>query len=316
MCPLASAAPQERCGQKSRRCDRDRWRGLSRHPDSQRRAEFRSASRSHLRAGILHPNACRRIVWRRAAFQTARQCWEKPGRRYSKCPRQGRATSLRFASLGCAKARTKSSGSFLMPAVCLIGLSHRVTWEGEHVNFALGIFGSPTDHQSHEDCPLWVVIISSNVDPGVIASYPQTPSFWRFLRLLFFVSWHERKFTAKDSHRPIKIRLIAHFYSKSPPPPSVLDKVTPLSPYFAHSFIFLWSCTEAADSMRETLRAKETYCFYCQGCMTRLLEDRWEVDRTRKSIGPNGSLFPPSSSGRGASVYWWGDPAVESKKID
>ncbi|XP_036931530.1 E3 ubiquitin-protein ligase E3D [Acanthopagrus latus] len=31
---------------------------------------------------------------------------------------------------------------------------------------------------------------------------------------------------------------------------------------------------EASDSVMETLRAKETYCFYCQGCMTRLLEDR------------------------------------------
>uniref|UniRef100_A0AAQ4NUR0 E3 ubiquitin-protein ligase E3D n=1 Tax=Gasterosteus aculeatus aculeatus TaxID=481459 RepID=A0AAQ4NUR0_GASAC len=31
---------------------------------------------------------------------------------------------------------------------------------------------------------------------------------------------------------------------------------------------------EASDSAMETLRAKETYCFHCQGCMTRLLEDR------------------------------------------
>ncbi|KAM6935257.1 E3 ubiquitin-protein ligase E3D [Lycodopsis pacificus] len=31
---------------------------------------------------------------------------------------------------------------------------------------------------------------------------------------------------------------------------------------------------EAPDSAVETLRAKETYCFHCQGCMTRLLEDR------------------------------------------
>lgn len=31
---------------------------------------------------------------------------------------------------------------------------------------------------------------------------------------------------------------------------------------------------EASDRVMETLRAKETYCFYCQGCMTRLLEDR------------------------------------------
>ncbi|XP_028281829.1 E3 ubiquitin-protein ligase E3D [Parambassis ranga] len=31
---------------------------------------------------------------------------------------------------------------------------------------------------------------------------------------------------------------------------------------------------EASNSVTETLRAKETYCFYCQGCMTRLLEDR------------------------------------------
>ncbi|KAI3361431.1 hypothetical protein L3Q82_013594, partial [Scortum barcoo] len=31
---------------------------------------------------------------------------------------------------------------------------------------------------------------------------------------------------------------------------------------------------EASDSVMETLRAKETYCFCCQGCMTRLLEDR------------------------------------------
>ncbi|XP_041799085.1 E3 ubiquitin-protein ligase E3D [Chelmon rostratus] len=31
---------------------------------------------------------------------------------------------------------------------------------------------------------------------------------------------------------------------------------------------------EASDSVMETLRAKETYCFYCQRCMTRLLEDR------------------------------------------
>ncbi|XP_026150233.1 E3 ubiquitin-protein ligase E3D [Mastacembelus armatus] len=31
---------------------------------------------------------------------------------------------------------------------------------------------------------------------------------------------------------------------------------------------------EASDNIMETLRAKETYCFYCQGCMTRLLEDR------------------------------------------
>ncbi|KAM4581362.1 E3 ubiquitin-protein ligase E3D [Odontesthes bonariensis] len=29
-----------------------------------------------------------------------------------------------------------------------------------------------------------------------------------------------------------------------------------------------------SDSVMETLRVKETYCFYCQGCMTRLLEDR------------------------------------------
>ncbi|XP_013865161.1 E3 ubiquitin-protein ligase E3D [Austrofundulus limnaeus] len=28
------------------------------------------------------------------------------------------------------------------------------------------------------------------------------------------------------------------------------------------------------DGVMETLQAKETYCFYCQGCMTRLLEDR------------------------------------------
>ncbi|XP_068179844.1 E3 ubiquitin-protein ligase E3D isoform X2 [Antennarius striatus] len=31
---------------------------------------------------------------------------------------------------------------------------------------------------------------------------------------------------------------------------------------------------EAFDSLIETLRAKETYCFHCQGCKTRLLEDR------------------------------------------
>ncbi|XP_028326579.1 E3 ubiquitin-protein ligase E3D [Gouania willdenowi] len=31
---------------------------------------------------------------------------------------------------------------------------------------------------------------------------------------------------------------------------------------------------EPPDSMMETLRAKETYCFHCQGCTTRLLEDR------------------------------------------
>ncbi|XP_008275838.1 E3 ubiquitin-protein ligase E3D [Stegastes partitus] len=31
---------------------------------------------------------------------------------------------------------------------------------------------------------------------------------------------------------------------------------------------------EACDSGMETLRAKETYCFSCQGCMSRLLEDR------------------------------------------
>ncbi|KAL3060671.1 hypothetical protein OYC64_015097 [Pagothenia borchgrevinki] len=31
---------------------------------------------------------------------------------------------------------------------------------------------------------------------------------------------------------------------------------------------------EASDNVMETLRAKETYCFHCQGCMTRLLEDR------------------------------------------
>ncbi|KAM9851642.1 E3 ubiquitin-protein ligase E3D [Aulostomus maculatus] len=31
---------------------------------------------------------------------------------------------------------------------------------------------------------------------------------------------------------------------------------------------------EASDGVMETLRPKETYCFYCQGCMTRLLEDR------------------------------------------
>ncbi|XP_041845200.1 E3 ubiquitin-protein ligase E3D [Melanotaenia boesemani] len=31
---------------------------------------------------------------------------------------------------------------------------------------------------------------------------------------------------------------------------------------------------DASDSVMETLRAKETYCFYCQGCTTRLLEDR------------------------------------------
>uniref|UniRef100_H3C1V7 E3 ubiquitin-protein ligase E3D n=1 Tax=Tetraodon nigroviridis TaxID=99883 RepID=H3C1V7_TETNG len=31
---------------------------------------------------------------------------------------------------------------------------------------------------------------------------------------------------------------------------------------------------EASDSVTEKLRAKRTYCFYCQSCMTRLLEDR------------------------------------------
>ncbi|KAM9353160.1 E3 ubiquitin-protein ligase E3D [Symphorus nematophorus] len=31
---------------------------------------------------------------------------------------------------------------------------------------------------------------------------------------------------------------------------------------------------EASDSVMETLRAKESYCFHCQRCMTRLLEDR------------------------------------------
>uniref|UniRef100_A0A3B3D530 E3 ubiquitin-protein ligase E3D n=1 Tax=Oryzias melastigma TaxID=30732 RepID=A0A3B3D530_ORYME len=31
---------------------------------------------------------------------------------------------------------------------------------------------------------------------------------------------------------------------------------------------------KASDCVTETLRAKQTYCFYCQGCMTRLLEDR------------------------------------------
>lgn len=31
---------------------------------------------------------------------------------------------------------------------------------------------------------------------------------------------------------------------------------------------------EVSDKVMETLRAKETYCFYCQVCMTRLLEDR------------------------------------------
>lgn len=31
---------------------------------------------------------------------------------------------------------------------------------------------------------------------------------------------------------------------------------------------------EVSVKVMETLRAKETYCFHCQGCMTRLLEDR------------------------------------------
>ncbi|KAM7382491.1 hypothetical protein PAMP_002218 [Pampus punctatissimus] len=31
---------------------------------------------------------------------------------------------------------------------------------------------------------------------------------------------------------------------------------------------------EASHTVMETLRVKETYCFYCQSCMTRLLEDR------------------------------------------
>ncbi|CAL1610593.1 unnamed protein product [Knipowitschia caucasica] len=31
---------------------------------------------------------------------------------------------------------------------------------------------------------------------------------------------------------------------------------------------------EASDKVMETLRAKETYCFHCQSCMSRLLEDR------------------------------------------
>ncbi|XP_071758580.1 E3 ubiquitin-protein ligase E3D [Centroberyx gerrardi] len=31
---------------------------------------------------------------------------------------------------------------------------------------------------------------------------------------------------------------------------------------------------EASDDVIERLRAKESYCFYCQGCKTRLLEDR------------------------------------------
>lgn len=46
--------------------------------------------------------------------------------------------------------------------------------------------------------------------------------------------------------------------------------------------LFLWPSTETSDSVMETLRAKETYCFYCQGCMTRLLEDRWGTDRQGK----------------------------------
>uniref|UniRef100_UPI0037E8CBFD E3 ubiquitin-protein ligase E3D n=1 Tax=Semicossyphus pulcher TaxID=241346 RepID=UPI0037E8CBFD len=34
------------------------------------------------------------------------------------------------------------------------------------------------------------------------------------------------------------------------------------------------STDQEPDSVMETLRAKETYCFHCQRCMTRLLEDR------------------------------------------
>ncbi|XP_072317429.1 E3 ubiquitin-protein ligase E3D [Eucyclogobius newberryi] len=32
---------------------------------------------------------------------------------------------------------------------------------------------------------------------------------------------------------------------------------------------------DVSDEVMETLRAKETYCFHCQACMTRLLEDRF-----------------------------------------
>lgn len=116
--------------------------------------------------------------------------------------------------------------------------------------------------------------------------------------------------------------------TKPPLPPRIFSlyyKVTTYSPNLAHLFVCLRPSTETSDSVMETLRAKETYCFYCQGCMTRLLEDRWGADSRRRGGGTgsssgNGFLFTPSSAGKGASIYWWCDPAVEvmiwERKID
>lgn len=73
------SALQERCGPDACRCGHNKWRFIPPHPHSQRGAVPDSASRSHLRAGILHSDTCGRIVWRRASFQTAHQRGTKHG---------------------------------------------------------------------------------------------------------------------------------------------------------------------------------------------------------------------------------------------
>lgn len=78
---------------------------------------------------------------------------------------------------------------------------------------------------------------------------------------------------------------------------------TSLLLFLAHLFLCLWCCTEGSDSVMAILRAKRTYCFYCQSCMTRLLEDRWGAVRTKSSFRANRVLFAHSFAGREVSVY-------------
>lgn len=218
---------------------------------------------------------------------------------------QTRATSLCFAGLLRAKAGTNSFGCYLELAVYseLIGSSHLVIWDGEGVNFALGIFSSPqaTYHQSREKCSLLIwALIFKNVPESLHNIYK--------LHLLAFPEISS-SFTpdARGSYskeqlltNPIKIRLIVRCLAKPPSPHSILSisallyKVTTLSPNPLRLFVCLWPSTEASDSVIETLRAKETYCFYCQRCMTRLLEDRWGADgRGRASVEMGFYLRPP-----------------------
>lgn len=216
-----------------------------------------------------------------------------------------------FASFLCAKARTKSFGSYLKLAVYseLIGLSHLVIWDSECVNLALGIFSSPqaTDRHSHEDTP--------------------SPSFgisWDFFMSLLAQGEVYSKGQSLTNQNQIDCPL-----------PS---QVTSTTQYFIDFvFLFFFCCNTRLPPFHHIW----LIYLFAFGPAQRLLTAWWRHSGRKRLIastaraawlgcsrtgeeqrGQGGAsvqmgfyFYPPPQEEERAGVYWWCDPAVE-RRID